>query len=164
MAWVGTKTVVAGDPLLIEDHNTYVNTNLLYLLSPNRIYVKNTSATDFTTTSSTYVAVDATLSASLTTYGGHIKIGATFNCDTTAGTITFAFDVDGTQHLQWNPNTNPIIGSPDYRGRNLMELFLPSSVIAAGAHTIALKWKVSGGGTATIYNDALNTFFWAVEG
>lgn len=163
MAWNGVKTVVAGDPILIEDHNTYINDNLLYLLAPNRVYVKNTSATDFTTTSTSYVSVDATLSVSLTTYGGHVLIGTTFNCDLTAGTFPFfAFDVDGTQHLVWQPDVNPTPGSPDYRGRNMMVVLLPSSVIAAGAHTIALKWKV-GSGTLTIYNDASNTFFWAVE-
>lgn len=143
--------------------NTHIRDNEDYLLTPNTIYVKNTSATDFTTTSTSYVAVDATLSVALTTHGGHLLIGATFNCDlSTVGTITFAFDVDGTQHYQWQANTNAAAGTPEYRGNNRASVLLPASIIAAGAHTVALKWKVSTG-TGTVYNDALNTFFWAVE-
>ena len=162
-SWTTPRTWSDNELVTAALINAHVRDNEDYLLNPNDIYVKNTSSTDFTTTSASYVAVDATLSVALTTYGGGVIIGTTFNCDASAGTITFAFDVDGTQHLEFNPVVNPTPGTPDSRGRNVMVVRLPDSVVAAGAHTVSLKWKVSGGGTATIYNDALNTFFWAVE-
>lgn len=160
--WTAPRTWADAELVTAALLNTHIRDNFDYVLNPNVIYVKNTSATDFTTTSTSFVAVDATLSVSITTHGGHLLIGATFNMDATTGTQVLAFDVDGTQHYQWAPNENPTPGSPDYRGNNHHVVLLPSSVISSAAHTVALKWKTSAG-TATMYNDFYNTFFWAVE-
>lgn len=163
--WTTPRTWSDAELVTATLMNSHVRDNEDYLLTPNRIYVKSTSSTDFTSTSASYVAIDASLSVALTTHGGHVLVGAMFNVDISSPSSTFyiAIDVDGTQHCAFFPKTNQAAGTPTGTGTNFVSVLLPSSVVAAGAHTVSLKWKNADGYTMKLYNDAPNMFFWAVE-
>lgn len=166
MAYTNPKTWAVKEELTSSDLNTYVRDNLAALKDPpSDSYVLN-EASDYTTTSTSFVDVDATnLALTITTTGGDVMVHFYGNFDGVAPNAVFVdVDLDGTR-----------IGGDD----GLIKYENPSYVVpvsftrlitglAAGSHTLKLQWKVSAG-TTTLYAGAgtstydLHPQFWARE-
>jgi len=75
MAWTAPKTWTVDGVLTAADMNTYVRDNLHYLLSPNKGVIIRNNNGDYSTTSTSWVDVDATnLSLTITTHGGPVLV------------------------------------------------------------------------------------------
>lgn len=161
MAWSGVKTVVAGEPILIEDHNAYVNNNLLYLLTPNHFYVYDASSA-YTTTSLSYTNVNAALAKSITMYGGHLLVGVHGSLSTGNAAIEadLSVAIDGADDILIARIGNGFAGD-----KVQACLLIPSTVIAAGAHTVSLRFKTGNASYAAGFAGNANPpiIFWGVE-
>lgn len=131
MAWTTPKTWAPSEVLASADMNLYIRDNLLALKSPPSAEVYST--TGFTTTSTTFVDVDASLNLSITTTGGWVLVLGNFNASGTGMTSQWLFD--GVAY--------PVAAT----GTLLWRWFGP----AAGVHTFKPQWKVtSGTGTMSV--------------
>lgn len=168
MAWTTPKTWLAGGALIASDFNTHIRDNLLALKSPPTDSHSADEASDWTTTSNSFVAIDGTdLSLSLTTTGGDIIVHFHGNVAASVGAnVYFQLVLDGAGVVgdDGHIGLNTGAGAP---GRNVSFTRLLTGV-GAGAHTIVINWKTSAG-TATLYGGAgtasgdLHPQFWARE-
>jgi hypothetical protein len=153
MTWENPKTWVTGELVTAAMLNTHVRDNLNALKSPpSDDYVCN-EVSDYLTTSTSFVNVDATnLALTINTGGGDVMLcfSATVHNATAAAIIFFDVEVDGNREagddglieIQFNASA-----------------VLPVSFVrlitglAEGSHTFKLQWKVSAG-TGRIYAGA----------
>ena len=145
MAWTTPTTVSAGDKLTSTMWNNQVAGNLSYLLSPNKGMIIRNNNGDYSTTSTSWVDVDATnLSITITTYGGPVLVLAAMLTGQTSGD-TGGIDVtmDGTR-----------IGEASTLGLvNATSTYVPICTIvtpAAGSHTFKLQYRTTNASYATI--------------
>ena len=103
-----------------------------------------------TTTSASYVDVDATNAAvTLTTQAGSLVLvlwhGMVQDNTGTSGVITLAFSLDGAAEVCAASFKAPAtgVGFPYTKAH-------PFQAVSAGAHTIKLRWKVTGGDTIQV--------------
>lgn len=145
MAWTTPKTWTS-EVLTSNDMNTYLSDNTQYLYdqinTTPEIYSYIRTTGDYSTTSTSYVDIDATnMSATITTTGGDVIV-------TFAGTVTIsssglghiAIDYDGTVY------------APIYmKTRDNVSFSLIFDNVSAGSHTFTMQWKNAGPGvTATL--------------
>lgn len=152
MAYTQPTTRNTGDSITASIWNTDLVDNVIALKNPpSASYVANEAA-NWTTTSTSFVDVDATdLSLSITTTGGDVMIG--FHGNVSGANISVYLDVamDGTR-----------LGTDD----GFIGVFVTTTVtngtvgfvrlvtgVSAGAHTFKLQWRVSSG-TGTLYAGA----------
>lgn len=123
---------------------------------------------DYTTTSTTFVDVDATnLSLTITTTGGNVMVGysGTVRIDTVGAHVHLNVDVDGSvvaadDGIVSMRSTGVTINSMSF-------VYLVTG-LSAGSHTFKLQWKVSSS-TATLYagagtsNNDIHPQFWVQE-
>lgn len=161
MAWSGVKTVVAGEPILIEDHNSYVNNNLLYLLTPNQFRVVDTSSS-YNSTSTSYTNVNAALAKSITMHGGHLLVGASgvLSTGNPAIEVNLAVAIDG-----WYDILIARVGNGISGGAVQISILLDASLVPAGAHYISLRFKTTNASYAVTFAGNANPpiHFWGVE-
>jgi len=166
MSWTTPKTWTAGNTLTAAELNEQVRDNLTFLnAKPSDIYVLN-EASDYSTTSSTFVDVDGTnLSLSITTGGGDLLVWFSGTVAADAGVPAYIYldvDVNGSRIggddgvVMVASNTGGVISQ--YQGdkwKNIVLLRLLSG-LGAGTHTLSLQWKVLGtsGATARLYAGA----------
>lgn len=140
-AWTTLTPLVTGD-LVTEDDFDAIHGNLNYLLNPNRAAVELTDHATYTTTSTSFVDVDATnLTLTLETYGGPVLItvlGVLSSSSTNA--VFFDVAIDGER----------ISGASAGISRQYADVARPANftlpvVLAAGTHTLTLQWRVSSG-------------------
>lgn len=151
MSWTTPKTWVNSEPLTADDLNTHLRDNLNALHAPPTASYQLNEAANYTTTSTTFVDVDATvgkLSLTITTTGGDVMIGFYGYAAATGNTGFFDVEMDGTR-----------IGGDDGLAVFYISIATTSFVIlktgvSAGSHTFKLQWKVASGGTATLYAGA----------
>jgi hypothetical protein len=164
--WTLMNDLTTGD-LVTEADMDALRGNLEYLLDPNHQAIRR-DAGNYTTTSTTFVDVDATnLTITLETHGGPVWVGLTGMASINGvGAISY-FDVemDGVR-----------LGSTSPTGAGLVNFTTPSSGtqlnvsfsllvtgLAAGTHTLKLQWRVSSI-TVTLYAIATNPMhFSAIE-
>jgi hypothetical protein len=169
MAYTDPKTWSESEALTHTDFNTYIRDNQTALKSPpSDSYVCNEAA-DYTTTSTSFVDVDATnLSLQITTTGGdvmaHFYLSAS---NTNIGNFTFFdIDLDGTRIAGDDGMICARAGSVN--GRNAISATHLVTSLAAGTHTFKLQWKCSAN-TSTVYagagtaNGDLHPQFWVRE-
>jgi hypothetical protein len=163
MAWTAPKTWVVGEAVTAGDLNTHIRDNLLALKAPPTTYVKLDEASDYTTTSTSFVAIDNTkLNLSITTTGGDVLI------------VFFANIANGTSHTQIDiefdgvamGGDNGLIrvsgGSGNY---TLASLACIKTSVSAGTHAVRVMWKVPSG-TSTLYAGTtldIHPMFWVRE-
>lgn len=154
MAWTTPKTW-ASEPLTSIDLNTYVRDNQNYLQdrvdSPTATAQYLRTATNYTTTSTTLVDVDATnLALTITTTGGDVLV--TFcgyaNVNTSGKSMSLAVDIDGTPYTVI---TQDCPGSGQQINVSFSYVF---TGLTAGSHTFKLQWLTETG-TATLYAGTL---------
>ena len=161
------KTWSANEGLTATLLNTYIRDQILAVKSPSHFRCYIDEAADYSTTSTSFVDVDATdLSATVTTGGGKYLLGFTGPVYVVATAVRAYFDVlvdaarlgldDGliVQEVTANPRT--------------VSFTAITGTLSAGSHTFKLQWKTNAGtlgmyagaGTATF--DA-HPIFWGIE-
>lgn len=169
MTWTTPKTWVTGEPLTAGDLNTHLRDNLNALKTPpGDAYIAN-EASNYTTTSTAFVSVDATnLALTITTAGGDALVafsGAVSN-NTAGQAVYFDVDLDGVRQAG-NDGINVLTSAAANSIGNAAFAWLVTG-LAAGSHTFKLQWKVSGG-TGTLYAGAgtggadIHPQFWVRE-
>jgi len=146
MAWTAPKTWTA-EVLTSSDLNTHLRDNLLALKDPPDNFYDIYNATDLTFTTTSFADLDSTnLSLAVTSFGGDLLV--TFMADVTqsAGVAYFSFDLDGVTVNSANDG----IGRSETAAANIIFVSWWFRGVAAGAHTIKVKCKVSTG-TLTVY-------------
>lgn len=159
MGWTTPATWVAGQLVSAAGMNVQVRDNLNYLLAPNAFFVQS-AAGALSTTSTTYASLGTAWARSITMNGGYLRAGAQMvisGVASTSGVVFLGVDIDGTTYTAQaiRASGNNMIGV------SISKFF---TGIAAGAHTVTLKWRVSGGDiTGSIDPTVMPLEFWAVE-
>jgi hypothetical protein len=138
MAWTNPKTWVASSPAGAAELNTHLRDNLNALKSPPTD-AKNVGA--HSTSSTSYVDVDSTnLSVTIETTGGDILV--TFSGSgsmAAAGNFGYlTISLDGVDQWTGGITVATVAG---YQGMSFAVWLIG---VAAGSHTIKLRYKVSG--------------------
>lgn len=152
MAWTTPKTWTDGNVLTAAELNEQVRDNLNFLYAkPTDDYVIN-GAANYSTTSTTFVDVDATnLSLTLTSGGGDLLVWFSGTTGVSSGARGYTFldlDLDGSRvggddGLVFVSSYGASLYAED-KWRNIVLLHLLKNV-AAGSHTIKLQWMQAGG-------------------
>jgi hypothetical protein len=163
MTW-NPKTWSAGAVVTASDLNTELRDNLNTLKNPPSDNYELNEGSDYTTTSSSFVDIDATnLALSITTTGGDVMVG-----------LIGSFNSSGDNHnfLEIDLDGSPVGGDDGickWRDRNEKTGFVYLITgVSAGSHTIKLQWKRDAG-TLTLYAGAgasdadVHPQFWARE-
>jgi len=168
MAWVTPRTWVPEELVTANLLNTHLRDNLNALKNPPSAHYELNQGSDYTTTSGSFVDVDATnLALTITPSGGDVLVhfhGAVENSGGSA--IYFDVAVDGTR-----------IGGDDGIARvrasaslDMVEVSFTRLItgLSAAAHTFKLQWKTPAN-TATLFAGAgtggkdVHPQFWARE-
>lgn len=168
MAWTTPKTWTS-EPLTSSDLNTHLRDNLLALKQRGSGNVELDEASQFTTTSTSFVDIDGTvLTLDVTTTGGDVLVGfvGTLEHSANGGRTFFNISVDGVSEAA----DDGIFGTQlDTGARNTAVCFVYRLTgLSAGTYTIRPQWKVASG-TATLYtgdgtsNEDMHGQFWAQE-
>jgi hypothetical protein len=163
MAWTAPKTWVVGEAMTAADMNAHLRDNMLALKSPPTALVKLDEPNDYTTTSTTFVAVDTSrLSLSLTTMGGDVMIVFFANIANTTQATFLDIEFDGV-----------MMGGDEGLGRapiahSFHSICILKTGVSAGLHTIRVMWRVSSASTSVLYAGVTAGFnthphFWARE-
>jgi len=169
MAYTTPKTWVTGEALTATDMNTYIGDNLAALKNPPTDLYDVDESADYTTTSTSFVDIDATdLALTITTTGGDVIacfVGTSLL--STAGGLYFNVDVDGVAAAGEDGITMWQLVTANQR-HSVGFAFLIQGLSAA-SHTFKLQWKVNGAVTGTLYAGAgtsnydLHPQFWVRE-
>lgn len=143
MGWTNPHTWVAGELVGASALNTHLRDNLSYLLAPNAAQ-RISAAGTLTTTSTTFASLGTAWALALTTYGGHVTIGAqlpfTYAGVANHGSAFFGIDVDGTVYTA----QMQLMSGTGFAGLSINKLI---TGLGSGAHTLTLKWRVAPGAT-----------------
>lgn len=141
-AWTAPKTWNTNDLVTATDLNTHLRDNLDWLKAPPTAnYVAN-QASDYTTTSTSFVNVDGTnLSLTITTTGGNVLIGFSGAVsNTAAGSVTYLdVEIDGVRFA----GDDGVVGV----AQNIANYSVNAGFVvlktglSAGSHTFKLQWK-----------------------
>jgi hypothetical protein len=161
--WHTPASWSVGQLVTATNLNEQLRDNLEFLKTPPTALYNVNQGSDYTTTSTSFVDVDATnLSLTITTAGGDVLIAF---MGFTGGTSRAYYDVaiDGVR-----------LAGDDGLIANVLANFTPVSFVALkqglapGSHTFKLQWKVNSG-TATMYAGAgtsaldIHPQFWVRE-
>jgi len=139
--WTPPKDWQTGAVVTAAEMNTYISNNLLALKNRVSAQYRLAEATDYSTTSTSFVDVDATrLALTLETTGGHLLVGfhgvvRTFN----GMGVYFDVDIDGTR-VGGDDGITMTEANETYSAQNLSFVRLVTG-IEAGSHTVKLQWK-----------------------
>ena len=128
--------------------------------------IKRDNSSAYTTTSATFVDVDATnLAITITTHGGPVLVcfaGSAAHSDNTNGIVHFDVDVDGTRY--GDSFADGICQKPK-AGYDNVSFAVIVNGLDPGSHTFKLQWREDGTGTAYLQSDPTEggVFFSAVE-
>lgn len=167
MAWTTPRTWVTNEVVTAAIMNQYIRDNQVSLKDPPFAqYVLNEGA-DYTTTSTSFVNVDATdLALSITTAGGVVEIhfhGIVTNSSTAFN--NFDVEIDGSPYAGDDGITSGVVSAGV---KEQISFTVRKSGLSAGSHTFKLQWKTNTG-TATLYAGAGTSGydqhgeFWVVE-
>jgi hypothetical protein len=165
-AWVTPKTWSVDELVTASDLNTHLRDNLNALKAPPSASVVLNQASDYTTSNTSFVDIDATtLALTITTTGGDVFVHFHGVVGISAGGVCLDFTIDGTRHAGDDGIMRS--GSPN-EGETLSFTRLVMG-LSAGSHVFKLQWKTTSGGTATLYAGAgtanfdVHAQFWARE-
>lgn len=144
MAWTTPRTWAEPEIVTETIMNTHVRDNLDYLKDRldgvAKQYIR--TATDYTTTSTSFVEVDGSnLALTFTTDGSDVLVTFTgYGYLSTQGYIDIGVDVDGTDYflIRHDHNATP----PEYRAFTFSYIF---TGLSAASHTFKLVWRVETG-------------------
>lgn len=163
MAWTDPRTWVTGELVTASLLNTHLRDNLNFLKDRPAAVSSINEGSDYTTTSATFVDVDATngkFQQTLTTEGGDVLVMPNVNVGHSSSTARVWFDiaVDGTR---WGSSGNDGLGgfrfgSDENAPGQAWQPVIRITGLAPGSHTFKLQWKTNTG-TATLYAGAGTT-------
>lgn len=169
MAWTTPKTWAA-EPLTSSDLNTYLRDNQEALKYPPSANHEFSEASNYTTTSTTFVDVDATsgkFSHTITTNGGDVMVGFMGSfLHSSSGVLTAIFldiNVDGSAVGSTTGFLVSTINASNVK-KPMSFVYLITD-LSAGSHTFKLQWK-TGAATATLIAGAsgyIHPQFWVRE-
>lgn len=149
MTWENPKTWVTGELVTAAMLNTHVRDNLNALKSPpSDDYVCDESS-NYNTTSTSFVNVDATnLALTINTAGGDVMVGfhAVVHNSTSSAIIFFDVEVDGVREA----GDDGLIEAQFDAGVLPVSFVRLITGLSEGSHTFKLQWKVSAG-TGVMY-------------
>lgn len=153
--WVAPRTWVTTETVTAAMMNSDVRDNANALKTPAHGVCSIDEASDFTTTSTSFVDVDGAgsqLSMTITTGGGDVLVLFSGGIQVAAGgvAIYLTVGVDGVDTPGDDGITSTFGGSSP---QNLSFAYIIEG-LAAGAHTFVLRWKTGGVATATLYAGA----------
>jgi hypothetical protein len=162
MGWTSPSTRVTGELITAAIWNSDITDNLSYLnIRPSDTSLIN-EASDYTTTSTSFVDIDATdMAVTITTNGGDVLV--VFNADLNIGTggITlwayFDITIDGTR--QGNDDGLRVYSCNDGTDIGMVSIVYLATGLSAGSHTFKVQWKKKGTGTLTLYAGAGTTSY-----
>ena len=169
MAWTTPRTWVSGELVTHTLLNTHLRDNLNALKAPSTDYYNVNEVSDYTTTSSSFVDVDATdLAMTITTSGGDVFVHfhGTVSHSAAAGRTYFEVAVDGVAAMGDDGILHTRAAASPATESCAFTLYITG--LSAASHTFKLQWKTSGA-TATLYAGAgtstgdLHPQFWARE-
>jgi len=148
--WTPPKTNWQVNEIVTADDMNTIGENLATLKAPvTAQYLQ--SATDYTTTSTSFVDVDATnFSHTITTTGGDVLIifFATITNNLNNANMMFDVTVDGVRQGGVEGLILETVSAATHGA--VVSFALLKTGLSAGSHTIKLQWSV-GGGTGRIY-------------
>jgi len=148
MGWSTPHTWQSGELVTATLLNTHLKDNLDFLKAPPTALYTLNQGSDYTTTSTSFVDVDATnLSLTITTAGGDVLIVFT---GYGGGTSRLYFDIliDGVRMAGDDGFVSAVnaVNTP-------VAIVVLKQGLAPGSHTFKLQWKVNSG-TGTLYAGA----------
>jgi hypothetical protein len=157
MAYTTPKTWT-NEPLIAADLNTHLRDNLEALKDPPGANYECNEVADYSTTSASFVDVDATnLALSMITNGGDVMLHfhgvVAHSLLNTNSVVQFNIDVDGSPHAA----NDGIMAVYCINGAANVSFTRLITGLAAGSHTFKLQWKNYISGTATLYAGAGTT-------
>jgi len=165
MAWSAMNELTAGD-LVTEADMDAIRGNIEYLLTPNSEVIKRDNSGNYTTSSTSWVDVDATnLKITLTTNGGHVLVtftAAVLN-DTTIQDVYLDLDVDATRFSTADNGLAVAVDSVALEQTLAFAVLVEG--LAAGSHDFKIVWKVQANNGSMLSNEtaSLMPMFCAVE-
>lgn len=159
MAWTNPKTWVVDELVTAEEMNTEIRDNLNVLKLPPSEQSIIDEGSNYSTTSTSFVDVDATnLSLTITTTGGDVLI--TFPCSVSNNAnsgqvfLELALDTDGGGDNNIAGDDGMIVSTDTVLAQIVpITLIWIAKGLAAGVHTFKVRWKVVSG-TATMFAGA----------
>jgi len=165
--------IAAGQRVIIQYNSTDDDFEMVSQLgnasgsgSINYIHISHDDGSDYTTTSSSFVDVDATdLNLTITTTGGKVLCIANFSYSSSTneaqGNFTF---FDNTNSSNLGNATGGLaevddVDSTDTVNQTVMGI---SGALSAGAHSFKLRWKRDGG-TSKILSNNVDVFMILIE-
>ncbi len=163
MAWTTPITWAAGSVVSAATLNAQVRDNLGYLIARPHQRIIRTDASDYSTTSTTFVNIDAaSLSIDLTISGSAVLVGFGGVLRQTEG-VYLDLSVNGTRYA----NTTQGIGIATISSTANYALASYSVLVtglSVGAHQFRPMWRVaSGTGVLRATTSTSPVCFWAVE-
>ena len=147
MAWTSPKTW-GSEVLTSSDLNTHLRDNLEALKDPPSDNYEADESSDYSTTSTSFVDVDATnFNFTITTTGGDVMVGFSGRVANASGYVHMDVDLDGTRIAA--DGTDGIVSSPNATAQHASFVWLVTG-LSAGSHQFKLQFKCNSG-TAVIY-------------
>jgi len=162
MPWTIPATFSPGQVVAASDLNSQLRDNELYLLAGRPMgYVMRQGVADYTTTSTTFVDVDATnLILTLALNGSRVLVVATGTMEAAvAQDMYFDWIVDSTTRAG---GSNGVSQSNNNNQRQTFTALGFFSGLSAGVHTFKLQYRTVGG-TATLHNNGQPLTLFGVE-
>ena len=168
--WTTPKTWSTGEALTASDMNTHIRDNLDALKAPPTDEYTCDESSEYTTTSASFVDVDATnLNLTITTTGGDVMVGFYGTVKHSAASsngVKFDVDLDGSLIA----GDDGLVGTNFAASNQIKAVSFVTLVtgLSAGSHTFKLQWNTAAA-TATLYAGAgASTFdvhpqFWVRE-
>jgi hypothetical protein len=148
MPWTAPNTAVAGNVISAADHNTYLRDNLIYLFSQRpSAHLLYAGATDYTTSSASFVPVDTTnLRLTATVNSGRFMALAYAHLSGSTSEMRIYLDLllDSTTRAGGASGVlNQVIGVSG-SGTYPVLAIARFTGLATGSHTFDLVWRTSG--------------------
>jgi hypothetical protein len=139
MSWTDPKTWQTGEALTASDMNTHIKDNLNALKAPPTAHYECDEVSDYSTTSTSFVDIDATnLSLTIVTTGGDVLIGHYGVYNNASGQCQIDVEMDDTR-LAANGND----GMLGWNGPTTIVHLV--SGLSAETHVFKLQWRVTAG-------------------
>lgn len=149
MPFSALTNLATGD-LVTETEYDKIKNNFDYILLPNGEQILHSEAGTYTTTSTSFVDIDATdLSIDITTYGGRILIYLQCLAESSANVLYFDFTVDGTRVGQAFTAGLCALSA----NKQWVTVFAIVDK-TADTYTIVPQWRQSAAGTGTIQSSS----------
>lgn len=147
MPWNTPITWVASQVVTAPNLNEQIRDNLLYLVSRPKQAIRRINAAVYTTTSTSFVNIDATnLSIDLTLVSGNVLVcfqAATVVDATYTGNAAVDFSIDGTRHANTTNGFGFALGAGTGANGTIINYVVPVTGLSVGSHQFRAMWRTN---------------------